>query len=160
MASHCQSVSEPTTTTSSAHQLAHSHTKPFPFTETRQASIGSFKDDSGPGTRLALYSSLNTRDIPQSVFRHRVDQADYKIETAFEVRVQTQALCAADQRSSALLECIPSTSKAMESESSELAMGQDEGMPIWTTKEAGACVLTAVLLKLVPIADDVAKVGA
>lgn len=126
--------------------------------ETKQASIGTFKDDSGPGTRLALYSTLNTRDIPQSMFRHRVGKADYKIETAFEVRVQTQALCAADQRSSAVLECIPSTSKAMETE--VLVPVSGRGDPIWTTKEAGACVLTAVLLKLTPVTDVVIKPGA
>lgn len=118
--------------------------------ETRQTSIESFKDDSGPGTRLALYSSLNTRDIPQSAFRHCVDKIEYKIQTAFEVRVQTQALCAADQRSSALLECIPSTSGDTEI----YLPGPDEGMPKWTTKEAGACVLTAVLLKLCPVSSD------
>lgn len=92
------------------------------------------------------------------MFRHRVGKADYKIETAFEVRVKTQALCAADQRNSAVLECIPSTSKAIETE--PLAPVSGRGDPIWTTKEAGACVLTAVLLKLTPVIGDVPKPGA
>lgn len=99
------------------------------------------------------------------MFRHRIDKGDYRIETAFEVRVQTQALCAADQRNSAVLECLPSTSKAIEAEPLAAAIaGRDDGMPIWTTKEAGACVLTAVLLKLTPVPNDgdenAAKVGA
>lgn len=99
------------------------------------------------------------------MFRHRVDKSDYRIETAFEVRVQTQALCAADQRSSTVLESLPSTSMADDAEPLPSVIAcPDDGMPIWTTKEAGACVLTAVLLKLTRLTtdhDDVAaKVGA
>lgn len=59
----------------------------------------------------------------------------YSIDTAFEIRVRTQSLCVAE---------------LSEGEGSGSTM-LSESVQKWTTKEAGACVLTALLLKLTPV---------
>lgn len=96
---------------------------------------GNQKDDSGPGTLLLLFSTPNSQQqhMP-STFVHRLGTISYRIETTFEVRVRSQALCVADT-SISTTEPMPST-------------GQPTS--VWTTKEAGACVLSALLLKLTP----------
>lgn len=71
-----------------------------------------------------------------SSFLHRAGSTSYNIETAFEVRVRMQSLCAAE-----------STSDDTNASSSSFAVQQHS---VWATKEAGACVLSAVLLKLTP----------
>lgn len=62
----------------------------------------------------------------------------YRICTAFEVKVRTQALCAIDltevSASGAAAEAAATTANKL-----------------FTTKEANACVLTALLLCLVPV---------
>lgn len=93
---------------------------------------GNQKDDSGPGTLLLLFSTPNTQQHPPSTFVHRTGASSYRIETAFEVRVRTQAICVAD---TSVNDNEPVASN---------------GQPVWTTKEAGACVLSALLLKLTP----------
>lgn len=113
---------------------------------------GYLKDESAPLMRIALYATLNTEDIPQLSFRYRVGLLSYKVETVFEVRVRTQTLCNALQRTSTILESIPSTSKAVEAES--ICTKLADGLPIWTSKETGTCILTAVLLKLTQVSMD------
>lgn len=95
---------------------------------------GNQKDDSGPGTLLLLFSTPNTQQHIPSTFVHRTGTSSYRIETAFEVRVRTQAICVAD------------TSVNVNDNEPVASNGQ----PVWTTKEAGACVLSALLLKLTP----------
>lgn len=95
---------------------------------------GNQKDDSGPGTLLLLFSTPNTQQHPTSTFVHRTGTSSYRIETAFEVRVRSQAICVAD------------TSVNVNDNEPVASNGQ----PVWTTKEAGACVLSALLLKLTP----------
>lgn len=58
----------------------------------------------------------------------------YSIDTAFEVRVRTQSLCVAEL-----------------GDGEGSSMFSSETVQTWTTKEAGACVLTALLLKLTPV---------
>lgn len=98
------------------------------------------KDDSGPGAHLILSSSPNASNKPQTTFAHRYMSGStvYTIGTAFEVRVRTQSLCAPDV----------GDDDASDSADSGAA---SSSIQMWTTKEAGACVLTAVLLKLEPV---------
>lgn len=111
---------------------------PFPFNvEQCEYVNGNQKDDSGPGTLLLLFSTPNSQQqIPSSTFVHRSGTTSYRIETAFEVRVRTQAICVAD------------TSINLNDNEPVAANGQP--ISVWTTKEAGACVLSALLLKLTP----------
>lgn len=102
---------------------------------------GNQKDDSGPGTLLLLYSTPNSIQRLPSLFIHRAGIASYHIETAFELRVRTQALCVADR---SFNEEKPTGSNA-------------PSISIWTTKEAGACVLSALLLKLIPQTGSASK---
>lgn len=97
---------------------------------------GNQKDDSGPGTLLLLFSTPNSKQQHTSTFIHRAGTTSYRIETAFEVRVRTQAVCTAD------------TSISMNVNEPIASNGQP--ISVWTTKEAGACVLGALLLKLTP----------
>lgn len=97
---------------------------------------GNQKDDSGPGTLLLLFSTPNSQHQTPSTFVHRADNKSYRIETAFEVRVRTQAVCVAD------------TSHNLNDNEPVTTNGQP--ISVWTTKEAGACVLSALLLKLTP----------
>lgn len=90
---------------------------------------GNQKDDSGPGTLLLLFSTPNFQQQTPSTFVHRAGNSSYRIETAFEVRVRTQAVCVADN---------------------EPVASNGQPISVWTTKEAGACVLSALLLKLTP----------
>lgn len=101
---------------------------------------GNQKDDSGPGTLLLLFSTPNTQHTP-STFVHRTGTSSFRIETAFEVRVRTQAICVAD------------TSVNVNDNEPVASNGQ----PVWTTKEAGACVLSALLLKLTPETGNTSK---
>lgn len=97
---------------------------------------GNQKDDSGPGTLLLLFSTPNSSQQTPSTFVHRAGATSYRIETAFEVRVRTQAVCVAD------------TSINLNDHEPVASNGQP--VSVWTTKEAGACVLSALLLKLTP----------
>lgn len=106
----------------------------FLYTEQCEYVNGNQKDDSGPGTLLLLFSTPNTQQHTPSTFIHRTGTSSYRIETAFEVRVRTQAICVAD------------TSVSVNDNEAVASNGQS----VWTTKEAGACVLSALLLKLTP----------
>lgn len=114
----------------------------FYFVEQCEYVNGNQKDDSGPGTLLLLFSTPNLEQqqqqhqIPSSTFVHRAGTTSYRIETAFEVRVRAQAVCVAD------------TSINLNDNEPMAANGQP--ISVWTTKEAGACVLSALLLKLTP----------
>lgn len=113
------------------------HGQPLPI-EPCEAAGNNQKDDSGPGTHLILSSSPNSEVRPQSTFAHRYMSGStvYTIGTAFEVRVKTQSLC------------------GLETETEDGAGGSSSLTQMWTTKEAGACVLTALLLKLIPIETE------
>lgn len=87
----------------------------------------------------------------------------YQIGTAFEVHVRTQSLCTSEEDSG----CGPSSVGTSSSSSSstvtnltatslpatsttipELITPGNQRNLLWATKEAGACVLTALLLRL------------
>lgn len=107
----------------------------FVHTEQCEYVNGNQKDDSGPGTLLLLFSTPNTQQHTPSTFVHRTGTSSYRIETAYEVRVRTQAICVNDNEAVA-----------------------SNGQPVWTTKEAGACVLSALLLKLTPETAGTSKI--
>lgn len=85
---------------------------------------------------MNLLSVPNSSDKPPTNFTHRYmsGRTVYSIDTAFEVRVRTPSLCVAE------LSCDGEGSSVF-----------SEIVQTWTTKEAGACVLTALLLKLTPV---------
>lgn len=103
--------------------------------DTCEGSGGNQKDDSGLGGHLNLTSIPNSLAKPPTNFTHRYmsGRTVYSIDTAFEVRVRTQSLCVAE---------------LTDGEGSSM---YSETIQTWTTKEAGACVLTALLLKLTPV---------
>lgn len=74
---------------------------------------------------------------------HRSGNTSYRIETQFEVRVRTQALCVADT--------------SHNSTDNEPIASNGQSISVWTTKEAGACVLSALLLKLTPETASTSK---
>lgn len=90
----------------------------------------------------------------------------YQIGTAFEVHVRTQSLCTSDEDAAGGLSSVGTTTS---SSSSSSTVTNATSLPpptttalanrstttagtnlrnLWTTKEAGACVLTALLLRL------------
>lgn len=98
------------------------------------------KDDSCPGTHLILSACPNallTKISSEVVHRYWSDSNIFKIRTVFEVRVRSQSICGLDADTTT-------------------GGGGEGGEPsalaaqIWSTKEAGACVLTALLLRLEP----------
>lgn len=98
---------------------------------------GNQKDDSGPGTLLLLFSTPNSQhQLPSSTFVHRSGSTSYRIDVSFEVRVRTQAVCVADA--------------SINLNDNEPIATNGQPVSVWTTKEAGACVLSALLLKLTP----------
>lgn len=115
----------------------------FFSTEQCEYVNGNQKDDSGPSTELLLLSIPNTKHSVPSTFVHRAGNTSYHIETAFEVRVRSQAICVSDQSGSDD-EPLPSNTSSL---------------TVWTTKEAGACVLSALLLKLIPEAGGHTKLS-
>lgn len=126
---------------------------------------GNQKDDSGPGTLLWLSSSPNASLLHhQSAFVQRTGSVSYNIETAFEVRVRTQSLCVADQTMNinetlAATDDVATTSETTSTTAtSRTNPTTNPFISIWTTKEAGACVLSAVLLKLTPLTTDAKKI--
>lgn len=128
---------------------------------------GNQKDDSGPGTLLWLSSSPNASLKTQSTFLQRSGSVSYNIETAFEVRVRTQSLCVADETMNAIdaqastadtADTMNAASHTNTTTSSTTTTAVNPMVSVWTTKEAGACVLSALLLKLTPLTIDAKKI--
>jgi len=67
----------------------------------------------------------------------------YTISTAFEVKVRSQSLCALEQEENDTDDVEVAGAASLQSSSNSLQM--------WSTKETGACVLTALLLRLEPV---------
>lgn len=89
------------------------------------------KDDCSPSTHLLLTSNPNVEQKicdTEVIHKYTSDSSVYKIRTAFELRVRTQALCGV--------------------ELSDEAGAASLSNQMWTTKEAGACVLSALLIRL------------
>lgn len=107
-----------------------------------------------PGTLLLLSSSPNVprKSTTQPLFVQRDGSILYNVETAFEVRVQTQSLSVADSSlqddEANVATDLPSTSNGTTS------IDAQSTVSIWATKEANACVLSAILLKLTPLISD------
>ncbi|CAD7080305.1 unnamed protein product [Hermetia illucens] len=121
------------------------HGQPLPIEPPREpCSAINQKDE--PGMHLILNSSLNGISTGNTNSTHRYVSGlmAYTIGTAFEVYVRPQALSS-----------LPTKNGDGSDEATAGATGEEEGAAAlvdkgltWTTKEAGACVLTALLLKL------------
>ena len=157
------------------------HGQPLPMDtngETHNHASGTQKDE--PGTRLELHFTPNsTAIIPiNQQHKYHFNGQAYKINTAFEVYVRRQSLCAssksnandaaklheAERRSSTsdvdLAGSSSSSNAAGGGHNSNTAADSYAGpstslssAPVikdqtWFTKEAGACVITALILKL------------
>lgn len=92
-------------------------------------------DDLIPGTHVLLRNFLETTERSPFVHRYMSNSVFYRICTAFEVKVKSQALCGIDLRDTAV-------------EGASNAVGNNK---VWTTKEANACILTSLFLCLVPV---------
>ncbi|XP_059607604.1 neuralized-like protein 4 isoform X2 [Phlebotomus argentipes] len=103
--------------------LDRGHLLPLDANESSVAQLQ--KDDSGPGKHLILSTTPNVVPI---LPKHTFTFGNTRVTTSFEVRVRTQSLC------------------GYREEDGEEGASTDE--ELWTTKEAGACVITALLLKM------------
>uniref|UniRef100_A0A336MFI2 CSON000929 protein n=1 Tax=Culicoides sonorensis TaxID=179676 RepID=A0A336MFI2_CULSO len=102
-------------------------------------------DDLMPGTHILLRSIPETSERSQKPYIHRYmsNSIYYRICTAFEVRVRSQSMCAID------LTDTPDEAQGGAC-SSQVSAINGVSSKLWTTKEANACILTALLLCLVP----------
>lgn len=127
------------------------------FIEPYEETVDNHKDDSNPGVHLVLSSSPNSTIRVHSTFSHQIKSVSYNIEIAFEVRVRTQSLTVVDQTNTqALEESLNATTISQIGEHLNTLASTSDFNPvsIWTTKEAGACVLIALLFKLTPIMNE------
>lgn len=155
------------------------HGQPLPMDtngETHNHASGNQKDE--PGTRLELHFTPNsTAIIPiNQQHKYHYNGQAYKINTAFEVYVRRQSICAsskstaneasklhdAERRSSTSdVDLVCSSSSAAGGghnahntvdtyggASTSLSSAPVIKDQTWFTKEAGACVITALILKL------------
>lgn len=153
------------------------HGQPLPIdtngeTHSHSHSTSNQKDE--PGTRLELHFTPNsTAIIPiNQQHKYHFNGQSYKINTAFEVYVRRQSICASskstaneatkfqeERRSSTSdvdLAASSSAGAAGNHHAHELYAGPSTSLssaPVikdqtWFTKEAGACVITALILKL------------
>ena len=159
------------------------HGQPLPLESTTEShsphASGHQKDE--PGTRLELHFSPNAVGIAPTNSQHKYSanwHTQYSIGTSFEVYVRRQSLCAAGgSNSNRLNQMLAATTNASSerrsSGSEELMEGcsssnslASAGAPTslrdmtWFTKEAGACVLTALILKLEKINPAAGGAGA
>lgn len=97
-----------------------------------------------PGTHILLRAIPETSERSQKPYIHRymADSVYYRICTAFEVRVRSQSMCAID-----LTETPSEESGATAVQGGAAAASTTK---LWTTKEANACILTALFICLVP----------
>lgn len=94
------------------------------------------------------------RTVANFLLLYLLRSHSYQIGTAFEVHVRSQSLCTSDEdpregaagSSSAV---VAETTTAASLHSGAAAITNQRNL--WTTKEAGACVLTALLLRLEPV---------
>ncbi|XP_065359109.1 neuralized-like protein 4 [Calliphora vicina] len=162
------------------------HGQPLPMDtngETHNHASGNQKDE--PGTRLELHFTPNsTAIIPiNQQHKYHYNGQAYKINTAFEVYVRRQSICAsskstandatklheAERRSSTSdvdLACSSSSNTAgghnantavdsYAGPSTSLSSAPVIKDQTWFTKEAGACVITALILKLDKLSSSV-----
>ncbi|XP_013115152.2 neuralized-like protein 4 [Stomoxys calcitrans] len=157
------------------------HGQPLPIDtngETHSHSSSNQKDE--PGTRLELHFTPNsTAIIPiNQQHKYHLNGQSYKINTAFEVYVRRQSICASskssanevvkfhEERRSSTSDVDMAAAGGTTSSTSataganhaanELYAGPSTSLssaPVikdqtWFTKEAGACVITALILKL------------
>lgn len=101
------------------------------------------------------------RTVANFLLLYLLRSHSYQIGTAFEVHVRSQSLCTSDEdpregaagSSSAVVAettaASQKTTTAASLHSGAAAITNQRNL--WTTKEAGACVLTALLLRLEPV---------
>lgn len=97
-----------------------------------------------PGTHILLQSAPDSSERSQrsSFHRYMANSICYRICATFEVRVRSQSLSTIDFSEAA----------AGSSEIGSTAInGSGNGPRYWTTKEADACVLTALMVLLSPV---------
>ncbi|XP_075160481.1 neuralized E3 ubiquitin protein ligase 4 [Haematobia irritans] len=154
------------------------HGQPLPIDtngETHSHTSGNQKDE--PGTRLELHFTPNsTAIIPiNQQHKYHLNGQSYKINTAFEVYVRRQSICASSKPSANEVAKLHEERRSSTSDvdlvtagssSSGINVGNHAGNDLyagpstslssativkdqtWFTKEAGACVITALILKL------------
>ncbi|XP_055706492.1 neuralized-like protein 4 isoform X2 [Phlebotomus papatasi] len=108
----------------------------LPLDSNEPSVAQSQKDDSGPGKHIILSATPNVVPI---FAKHTFTLGNTRVATSFEVRVRTQSLCGYKE----------------EDEEEDNSPEDEEKLPtdrqvvqLWTTKEAGACIITALLLKI------------
>ncbi|XP_021710661.1 neuralized-like protein 4 [Aedes aegypti] len=119
------------------------HGQPLPIESCQFLPDGSTVGDHFvPGTHILLQSSPDSSERSQrsSFHRYMANSVCYRICATFEVRVRSQSLSAIDFNESA-------AAGGTASESSTNV----NGLRYWTTKEADACVLTALMVLLTPV---------
>ncbi|KFB46796.1 hypothetical protein ZHAS_00014801 [Anopheles sinensis] len=150
----------------------------YQLPESSISATSSVSDNFIPGTHILLRSFPDATEpihssagVPLSTARGRpfplrymVNGQFFHIRTAFEVRVRSQSLSAVDhlgeQRNAQVdggggVSSGNTTGHSITATSGSSSSGsiapQDNTLRSWTTKEADACVLTALLLHLVPM---------
>ncbi|XP_029731807.1 neuralized-like protein 4 [Aedes albopictus] len=120
------------------------HGQPLPIESCQFLPDGSTVGDHFvPGTHILLQSSPDSSERSQrsSFHRYMANSVCYRICATFEVRVRSQSLSAIDFGEATVTGAVSS------SESSTNV----NGLRYWTTKEADACVLTALMVLLTPV---------
>lgn len=112
-------------------------------------------DDLMPGTHILLKAYPEASEQSQKPFGHRYmsNNVCYRICTAFEIRVRAQSMCAIDIIESDDAGTSSSTTFTDAASTSIIGATATNSISnkLWTTKEANACILTALLLCLVPV---------
>ncbi|XP_055854149.1 neuralized-like protein 4 [Episyrphus balteatus] len=124
--------------------------QPLPIEQTHEAHSSTNQKDE-PGTHLELHFSPNSPTIQLTNSHHKYTAAmqSYTIGTAFEVYVRRQSLCATQQKTSDEQQ-EDDQQQQQQSQPGPSSTPQTTSLKdmSWFTKETGACVLTALILKL------------
>ncbi|GAB0091056.1 neuralized E3 ubiquitin protein ligase 4 [Sergentomyia squamirostris] len=131
------------------------HGQLLPLDATESTIAQSQKDDSGPGKHLILSSTPNIS--PKFINKHIFTMGNTRVATAFEVRVRTQSLCGLDEKEGDGGEVEVEEEDGARGGSVESGQGSLLTSQMWTTKEAGACIFTALLLRIDSPSDESLK---
>ncbi|XP_062535217.1 neuralized-like protein 4 [Armigeres subalbatus] len=121
------------------------HGQPLPIESCQFLPDGSTVGDHFvPGTHILLQSSPDSSERSQrsSFHRYMANSVCYRICATFEVRVRSQSLSAID---------FGETPAAGAGTGEIGSTAGANGLRYWTTKEADACVLTALMVLLTPV---------
>ncbi|XP_055530628.1 neuralized-like protein 4 [Wyeomyia smithii] len=108
-------------------------------------------DNFVPGTHILLQSAPDATEHSQrSVHRYMASSVCYRIFATFEVRVRSQALSSIDLGDMATAAAAAVGTNDGGSGAGSLTIAGSNSLRHWTTKEADACVLTALMIQLTP----------